>query len=238
MAAAPDGKGYWLVAADGGVFAFGDAPFYGSMGGTPLVEPMTGMAATADGHGYWLVAADGGVFAFGDAPFLGSQGGKPLNDPVVGMAAFPHDAGYLLVATDGGIFGFGNADYYGSLGGGYGGDQADVPPVAGIALSPDAHGYWLLEPDGWNYNFSNPAPPPGPAAAIVAAADSQVRSDPDPGGFCNPYGPCEEWCALFATWVWEQAGVPIPSYPFTGSIYDWAADQRRRAACLGCAPGG
>ena len=38
-----------------------------------------------------------------------------------------------------------------------------------------------------------------------------------------PYGPCEEWCALFATWVWEQAGVPIPSYPFTGSIYDWAA---------------
>jgi hypothetical protein len=29
MAAAPDGHGYWLVAADGGVFAF-DAPFYGA----------------------------------------------------------------------------------------------------------------------------------------------------------------------------------------------------------------
>ena len=30
MAATPDGKGYWLVGKDGGVFAFGDAHFYGS----------------------------------------------------------------------------------------------------------------------------------------------------------------------------------------------------------------
>ena len=40
-----DGKGYWLVASDGGMFAFGDAPFLGSMGGTPLVAPVTGMAS-------------------------------------------------------------------------------------------------------------------------------------------------------------------------------------------------
>ena len=32
MAATPDGKGYWLVAADGGIFTFGDAGFYGSTG--------------------------------------------------------------------------------------------------------------------------------------------------------------------------------------------------------------
>ena len=31
MAATPDGDGYWLVAADGGIFTFGDAAFYGSM---------------------------------------------------------------------------------------------------------------------------------------------------------------------------------------------------------------
>ena len=30
MAATPDGKGYWLVASDGGIFTFGDAAFYGS----------------------------------------------------------------------------------------------------------------------------------------------------------------------------------------------------------------
>jgi hypothetical protein len=32
MAATPDGHGYWLVAADGGIFSFGDAGFHGSAG--------------------------------------------------------------------------------------------------------------------------------------------------------------------------------------------------------------
>jgi hypothetical protein len=34
MAATPDGRGYWFVATDGGLFTFGDAHFYGSLGGT------------------------------------------------------------------------------------------------------------------------------------------------------------------------------------------------------------
>ena len=38
MTPTPDGKGYWLVAADGGIFTFGDAAFYGS-GSAPLTEP-------------------------------------------------------------------------------------------------------------------------------------------------------------------------------------------------------
>ena len=32
MAATPSGHGYWLVAADGGIFSFGDADFHGSTG--------------------------------------------------------------------------------------------------------------------------------------------------------------------------------------------------------------
>jgi hypothetical protein len=31
IAATPDGKGYWEVASDGGIFAFGDARYYGSV---------------------------------------------------------------------------------------------------------------------------------------------------------------------------------------------------------------
>lgn len=31
IASTPTGKGYWLVAADGGVFAFGDAAFFGNV---------------------------------------------------------------------------------------------------------------------------------------------------------------------------------------------------------------
>ena len=44
MAATPDGKGYWLVASDGGIFTFGDAGFFGSTGGQPLNKPIVGMA--------------------------------------------------------------------------------------------------------------------------------------------------------------------------------------------------
>ena len=39
MASTPDGGGYWLAAADGGVFTFGDAGFSGSMGGKHLERP-------------------------------------------------------------------------------------------------------------------------------------------------------------------------------------------------------
>src|SRR5947208_1606896 len=93
MPATPDGKGYWLVASDGGIFAYGDARFFGSMGGQHLNQPVVGMAATPDGGGYWLVAADGGIFSFGDARFFGSMGGQHLAYPVVGMAATPDGSG-------------------------------------------------------------------------------------------------------------------------------------------------
>ncbi|HEX3947062.1 MAG TPA: SpoIID/LytB domain-containing protein, partial [Acidimicrobiales bacterium] len=39
--------GYWLTAADGGIFSFGSAHFDGSMGGQPLNQPIVGMAPTA-----------------------------------------------------------------------------------------------------------------------------------------------------------------------------------------------
>ncbi len=32
MATTPSGGGYWMVATDGGIFSYGDAPFYGSTG--------------------------------------------------------------------------------------------------------------------------------------------------------------------------------------------------------------
>ena len=109
--------GYDEVASDGGIFNFGGAGFYGSLGSLTLNKPIVGMAATPDGGGYWLVASDGGIFTFGDAGFFGSTGGTPLNKPIVGMAATPDGSGYWLVASDGGIFTFGDAGFFGSTGG-------------------------------------------------------------------------------------------------------------------------
>jgi hypothetical protein len=86
MAKTPDGGGYWLVASDGGVFAFGDSGKYGAASGFPLNRPIVSITASPNGGGYWLVASDGGIFSFGNAGFFGSTGGFPLNRPIVGMA--------------------------------------------------------------------------------------------------------------------------------------------------------
>ncbi len=44
MATTPTGHGYWLAAADGGVFTYGDAVFYGSAGNAKLHAPIVGIA--------------------------------------------------------------------------------------------------------------------------------------------------------------------------------------------------
>ncbi len=150
VTATRDGLGYWVVAADGGVFAYGDAAFEGSGGGIRLNAPVVGMAATPDGRGYWLVAADGGIFAYGDAAFEGSMGSTHLNEPAVGMAATPDGRGYWLVAADGGIFAYGDAAFEGSMG-----STHLNEPVVGMAASPNGRGYWLVAADGGVFTFGN-----------------------------------------------------------------------------------
>jgi hypothetical protein len=142
------GCGYREVASDGGLFSFA-APFYGSMGGKPLNQPIVGMAEDPQTGGYWEVAKDGGLFAF-NAPFFGSMGGKPLNQPIVGMLATPDGQGYWEVAADGGLFAFGDAGFFGSMGG-----QPLNLPVVGMAGTPDGNGYFEVAQDGGLFAFGN-----------------------------------------------------------------------------------
>jgi len=142
--------GYFLGASDGGVFNYGNAPFSGSAGGTPLNKPVVGIASTSDGAGYWMVASDGGVFNYGDARFYGSAGNLTLNSPVVGIVPTPDGFGYWLVAADGGIFGYGDAQFFGSKGG-----SSLNQPVVGITATPDGGGYWLVAADGGIFAYGN-----------------------------------------------------------------------------------
>jgi len=152
MAQTADGGGYWMVGSDGGIFAFGDAAFYGSTGNLTLNKPIVGMAATKDGKGYWLVASDGGIFAYGDAAFYGSTGNLTLNKPIVGMAPTADGNGYWLVAADGGIFAYGDAAFYGSTG-----NITLNRPVVGMTPTPDGRGYWFVASDGGIFAYGDAA---------------------------------------------------------------------------------
>ena len=81
-----DGLGYWLVASDGGVFAFGDAPFRGSTGGERAQRPDRGhgrrrrrRAAT----GWWPPTAGSSPSA--RPPSRARPARLTLNQPMVGM---------------------------------------------------------------------------------------------------------------------------------------------------------
>jgi SpoIID/LytB domain protein len=186
--------GYWMNAADGGVFSFGNAVFYGSMGGIKLNQPVVGMSATHDAAGYWEVASDGGIFAFGDATYHGSvpavlQPGQVLNKPVEGMATTPDGGGYWLVASDGGIFSFGDAVFDGSTG-----SIALNKPIVGMVPTHDGKGYWLVASDGGVFAFGDAGfygslgghPPASPVVGVAPT--------PDGGGY----------------WMLEANGTVVP----------------------------
>jgi hypothetical protein len=148
IAVAGGSQGYWLGAADGGVFTYGAAAFHGSAANFRLNAPVVGIANTPAG-GYWLVGSDGGVFSFG-APFFGSLGGQPLHAPIVGIAATPDGGGYYLVGADGSVFPFGDAVFRGSMEG-----KHLNQPVVGIAVTPDNGGYYLVAADGGVFTFGD-----------------------------------------------------------------------------------
>jgi hypothetical protein len=174
----PSGSSYWLAGSNGGVYAFGGAPFYGSLGGQTLNKPIVGIAPTINGGGYWLTAADGGVFGFGNAAYLGSMGGKPLNKPVVGIAAGAEGGGYWLVASDGGVFNYGNAGFFGSRGG-----QSLNAPIVGIAPTPDGGGYWMVASDGGVFNYGDAGFFGSMGGKPLNAPIVGITPTPDGGGY-------------------------------------------------------
>ncbi|HEV7861179.1 MAG TPA: hypothetical protein VGR20_00710, partial [Acidimicrobiia bacterium] len=144
------GQGYWMVASDGGIFAFGDAKYAGSAGSQSLNKPIVAMTPTPSGQGYWMVASDGGIFAFGDAPFVGSAGSLTLTKPIVSMAATPSGRGYWLVASDGGVFGYGDARFFGATS-----KLTLTKPIVSIVATPSGRGYWLVASDGGIFAFGD-----------------------------------------------------------------------------------
>ena len=111
MVASHDQGGYFMVASDGGVFAFGDAHFAGSC---PSIGGCAGAAVAvmpdASANGYWLITSRGDVYAFGDAPYFGAPG----HGTVTSAVATPDGKGYGILLGDGEVFAYGDAAKLGS----------------------------------------------------------------------------------------------------------------------------
>lgn len=114
-----DDGGYWLIAGDGGVFAFGNAAPMdpNPLPGMKLNGDIIDAGGTPTGRGMWLLGADGGVFALGDAGDHGSLGAVKLNAPVVAITPTLTGGGYWIATADGGVFTFGDAPFHGTAAG-------------------------------------------------------------------------------------------------------------------------
>jgi hypothetical protein len=144
-----DDGGYFMVASDGGVFAFGDSRFAGSclnirgcVGAAVAVMPDDG------GNGYWLVTATGNIYTFGDAPYLGAPG----HGTVTSAVATPDGLGYRIVLSDGEVFNYGDAADDGAPSSG---DFNFLDAATAIFGTSDGAGYWVSSALGAVYNFGD-----------------------------------------------------------------------------------
>ena len=182
-------SGYWLVASDGGIFAFGNAGYYGSIPGAGLSPagsglphslnaPIVGMVPSSDGGGYFMVASDGGVFAFGDARFEGSCPGMGgCSGAAVAVVPDGSGNGYWLVTQTGNVYAFGDAAFYGAPG-----NQGS--PVTSAVRTADGHGYWVLLANGTVDAYGDAVARGGPVGSVGGFNPaSAIFSDAGGGGY-------------------------------------------------------
>lgn len=173
MVPSSDGGGYFMVASDGGVFAFGDARFAGSC---PGIGGCHGAAVAvlpdATGNGYWVMTSTGNVYTFGDAVNRGQPG--PQSSGITSATATPDGGGYWILDGAGQVFAFGDAATLGSM---PAGSAGGFDPASAIFGTSDGGGYWVVTALGKVSPFGD-APADGDMVAthlngpIVAASGS------------------------------------------------------------------
>ena len=158
------GNGYWLISADGAVFAFGMAALHGSANGSPLPAPIVGAVRTVGG--YAMVDSGGTVYSFSGANTMVTFAGAS-NGLAVDLAVNP-GGGFFVLDVDGTVHGVGGATAIGNA--------TVTPGTSAVSISAvTSGGYRVLIDDGTVQSFGAPAitspalTPTAPNASIFAS---------------------------------------------------------------------
>jgi hypothetical protein len=141
----PSRAGYWMAAANGTVYGFGNAVALKSAASSAVA-----IAPRRDGRGYWTVDAAGNVSAFGAAAGHGGHPALRSGEVVSTISATPSGNGYWLFTNRGRAFAFGDAPFLGDM-------RAQVlngPVIASVA-TPTGHGYYMVGSDGGVFSFGD-----------------------------------------------------------------------------------
>ena len=166
MMAGPGGTGYVLVASDGGTFTFGTAPFFGSLGGIPIKNPIAAAAVTPGDTGYWFSDNTGEVSAFGQASYYGSApaGARRARG---GHGRSHRHRSFVGAAYPSGSYGYDVSKFNMNS------------PACTSGLPTGVHDISVVEVDGESSGAANPclaAEGPGPARAQPLHLPDQQRA--------------------------------------------------------------
>jgi hypothetical protein len=139
--------GYWMLGADGVVYAFGGVGSFGGGGANA-----SAMAARRDGQGYWIVDRAGVVKGFGTALTYGTPPVLDTGERITTISGTQSGNGYWLFSNRGRAFNYGDARFYGDMRA----TALNGPVIASVATA-DGRGYYMVGSDGGIFTFGDAA---------------------------------------------------------------------------------
>ena len=156
IAANPLRTGYYLVGADGAVYAF-NAPYHGGVnnagsgGGTALIpgNRIVGMAVDPANGGYDLVDNQGHIYGFGGAPYFDVISyASSANEQIASISFSPSGNGFYALTKDGRVLSYGDVAGQGGYLSGLVGS-----PVS-ISGQPGTNGFVITTSSGCAYAYN------------------------------------------------------------------------------------
>ena len=196
------GSGYWLLADDGAVSAFGEAADVIPAAPLPAGVTAVDIEPTPTRDGYWILGSDGSVRPAGAAPAFGSLERARLasGEGPTSLSATASGRGYWVFTDRGRVVPFGDAQNFGDMTG----TKLNGPVLDSVA-TPTGKGYYMVASDGGIFAFGDAKFEGSMGATKLNAPVQSLVPDSDGKGY---------WL------VASDGGIFAFDAPFRGSMGD------------------